>query len=525
MKIQHLLLIYSIALSYLLTSVQGLKTSDHSASLNRGSFPAGFVFGASSSAYQYEGASNADGRKPSIWDIFVKAQGEKIADHSTGDAADEFYYRYKEDIALMKDIGWDSFRFSISWPRVLPKGTITGGVNQKGVDFYNSLIDELLSNGIKPLVTIFHWDVPQALEDEYGGFLSPKIVNDFRDYAEFCFKEFGDRVKNWVTLNEPNLFSQNGYATGTYAPGRCSNYIGNCTEGNSATEPYLVTHNLILSHAAAAKYYREKYQASQKGVLGVAIDTRWMVPKFGIASTKAASRGLDFNFGWIIHPMIYGDYPKTMRYLVGDRLPKFTQEQSHMVNGSLDFIGVNYYTARYADDSTSYSSIYLSYTTDSHVNQTGKFPIEKNGILIGQPTALSSIYIYPKGIRELLQYLKREYNDPLIVISENGMADSNNGSLSIHEALNDSLRIEYHRLHLSYLLQAIQDGVNVNGYYIWSFLDNFEWASGYTVRFGINYVDYGNGLKRYPKNSAFWFKNFLEKKNVTAASPLLLSVE
>ncbi|GAV78257.1 Glyco_hydro_1 domain-containing protein [Cephalotus follicularis] len=521
MIIQHPLLMYLIASSYLLASIEGLKPSHHhSASFNRSSFPSGFVFGASSSAYQYEGATNADGRGPSIWDIFVRAQREKISDNSTGDVADEFYYRYKEDIALMRDIGLDSFRFSISWSRILPNGTISGGVNQKGVDFYNFLIDELMSKGIEPFPGLFHWDTPQALEDEYGGFLSPKIVNDYRDYAGFCFKEFGDRVKYWVTMNEPNILSEYGYARGSYAPGRCSNYIGNCTEGNSATEPYMVTHNLILSHAAAVKLYREKHQASQKGLVGVTTDSMWLVPKFEtIASRKATSRGLDFSYGWVLHPLTYGEYPKTMVELVGDRLPKFTQEQSKMLKGSLDFIGVNYYTARYADDSTSNSSNYPSYTTDSRVNET----VEKNGVLIGQPTTASWLYIYPKGIREILLYIKREYNDPLIFVTENGMGDLNNRSLPISEALKDSLRIEYHHLHLSYLLQAIEDGVNVKGYFLWTFLDDFEWVSGYKLRFGINYVDFENGLNRYHKNSAYWFRNFLKKENVSTAFPLLLS--
>ncbi|KAL5762793.1 hypothetical protein ACOSP7_019057 [Xanthoceras sorbifolium] len=256
----------------LLTCIDGLISSHSSTLLKRSSFPAGFLFGVGSSAYQYEGAAHIDGRKPSIWDTFAIDQPERILDHSNGDVPNNFYHRYKEDIALMKEIGLDSFRFSISWSRILPQGKISGRVNQQGVDFYNNLINELISNGIEPFVTLFHWDLPQALEDEYGGFLSPKIVKDFGEYADFCFKEFGDRVKYWVTLNEPNLFSEFGYATGELAPGRCSIYIENCSSGNSAIEPYIVTHHLILSHAIAVKLYRKKFQA--------------------------ASRALDFQIGW-----------------------------------------------------------------------------------------------------------------------------------------------------------------------------------------------------------------------------------
>ncbi|GKV13455.1 hypothetical protein SLEP1_g24457 [Rubroshorea leprosula] len=497
------------ALTSVLASIEG------STALNRSSFPDGFIFGAASSAYQYEGATNVDGRKPSIWDTFVKEYPDKISDHSSGDAAEEFYYMFKEDIGRMKEIGLDSFRFSISWPRILPLGKISGGINQKGINFYSSLIDHLLSNGIQPLVTMFHWDLPQALEDEYGGFLSPNIVDDFRDYANICFKEFGDRVKMWVTLNEPNLFSDEGYAEGNYAPGRCSDYIGNCTEGNSATEPYIVMHHLILSHANAVQLYKKKYQALQNGKVGVAVSCKWYVPKFDtIASKRAALRARDFLWGWIINPLIYGDYPKTMRDLVGSRLPNFTKQQSRMVKGSINFLGLNYYTARYANDSTYYNSVNLSYTTDSRVNIT----TEKNGIPIGEPTDVSWLYMYPRGIRDLLLYIKRRYNNPTIIITENGMGDLSDESSKMSDLINDTLRIKYHSLHLLYLSKAIKEGVDVKGYYIWSFLDDFEWAAGYTNRFGINYIDYIDGLKRYFKNSALWFYNFLLKENVAIAT-------
>ncbi|KAK2637128.1 hypothetical protein Ddye_031920 [Dipteronia dyeriana] len=480
--------------------------------INRSSFPDGFIFGAGSSAYQYEGAAYIDGRKPSIWDTFTKDQPEKILDHSNGNVADNFYYRYEEDIALMKEIGLNSFRFSISWPRIFPQGKISGGVNQEGVDFYNYLINQLISKGIEPFVTLFHWDLPQALQDEYGGFLSPKVVKDFGEYVDFCFKEFGDRVKHWVTVNEPNLFSATGYSTGTEAPGRCSNYLGNCPEGNSATEPYIAAHHLILCHAYAVKLYRKNYQATQKGVIGISIYTFWAVPKYDtVASHKAASRALDFMFGWIFHPITYGNYPKIMRSVVGNRLPKFTKYESEMVKGSIDFLGVNYYTAFYADDLTSYSTVNLSYTTDNHVNITS----EKNGIPIGQPTGSSWLYIYPNGLREMLLYIKRKYNPPSIYITENGLGDVNSTSWPINKAVNDSLRIKYHSLHLSYLLKTIKEGVDVRGYYIWSFLDNFEWDSGYTYRFGITFVDYEDKLKRYLKHSALWFKNFLLQENTT----------
>uniref|UniRef100_A0A7N2LCS9 Beta-glucosidase n=1 Tax=Quercus lobata TaxID=97700 RepID=A0A7N2LCS9_QUELO len=210
------------------------------------------------------------------------------------------------------------------------------------------------------------------------------VAEDFYHHI----KEFGDRVKLWTTFNEPNTFSSEGYASGTIAPGRCSNYVGNCTFGNSGIEPYMAAHHILLSHATAVKLYREKYQASQMGEIGITVSTFWMVPKYQtIASSKATSRALDFAFGWFAHPVTYGDYPKLMRALVGARLPNLTVIQSKMVKGSLDLLGVNYYTARYADDSTSSSSVSLSYTTDSHVNLTN----EKDGIPIGELVIFLSV--------------------------------------------------------------------------------------------------------------------------------------
>ncbi|KAH9710287.1 Beta-glucosidase 17 [Citrus sinensis] len=415
---------------------------------------------------------------------------EKILDHSNGDVADNFYFRYKEDIALVKQVGFDSLRFSISWSRILPR--------------------------LKPFVTLFHWDTPQALEDEYGGFLSPKIVKDFGDYADLCFKEFGDRVKHWITLNEPETVGENGYAKGTHAPGRCSNYIGNCPAGNSATEPYVAAHHLILSHATAVKLYRQNYQPSQNGLIGITISSIWAVPKFPtVASKKAASRAIDFKFGWFFNPITYGSYPRSMQRLVGNRLPKFTKSQAEMVKGSVDFLGLNYYTADYAEEVTSFSNTNFSYTTDSRVNRTK----EKNGFPLGQPTGSDWLSIYPKGIRELLLYLKKKYNPPPIYITENGVGDVNSSSWPISYALNDTVRVNYYNDHLSYILEAINSGgVDVRGYFAWSFLDNYEWEYGYTSRFGIIYVDYKDGLRRSLKNSALWFKKFLRNQTDVASN-------
>ncbi|RVW93573.1 Beta-glucosidase 12 [Vitis vinifera] len=274
--------------------------------------------------------------------------------------------------------------------------------------------------------------------------------DDFRDFAELCFKEFGDRVKYWITLNEPWTYSNGGYDQGTLAPGRCSNWVnGACTAGNSAIEPYLVGHHLLLSHAAAVKVYKDKYQATQKGKIGITLVSNRMVPYSDQkADKKAVTRALDFMLG-------------CMCTLVGPRLPKFTPEKSMLVKGSFDFLGLNYYTANYAANVPIANTVNVSYSTDSLANLTS-------------------------------------------------ISEVNNNTLTLKEALKDPQRTDFYYHHLLFLqLAMIKDGVNVKGYFAWSLLDDYEWNSGYTVRFGIVFVDYDNGLKRYPKHSALWFKKFL----------------
>ncbi|XP_020528277.1 beta-glucosidase 12-like [Amborella trichopoda] len=405
----------------------------------------------------------------------------------------------------MKYLGVDAYRMSIAWSRILPKGSLKGGVNREGIKHYNNVINELHANDIQPFVTLFHWDLPQALEDAYGGFLSPHIVEDYTNYVDICFREFGDRVKHWITLNEPFSYAYGGYVAGFFAPGRCSYPDGNCTAGNSSTEPYVVAHNLLLSHASVVKLYKEKYQAYQKGLIGISLVTNWMVPYSPSKSNHdAAQRAIDFMFGWFWDPIALGDYPLSMRALVGERLPKFTKEQSLMLKGSYDFLGLNYYTTNYVFNAPSESNV-LSYRTDSQVNYTGM----KNGKLIGPQAGIGFLYIYPKGLKDLLVYIKKRYNNPLIYVTENGVSEFNNASIPLKEALNDQMRVEFYRGHTHYLHRAIQKGVNVNGYFPWTLMDDYEWYLGFSVRFGLVFVDYKT-LKRYPKLSAYWYKNFLK---------------
>ncbi|CAO2198347.1 unnamed protein product [Urochloa humidicola] len=309
----------------------GVEAGDEAAGwtggLSRRSFPKGFVFGTAASAYQVEGMALKDGRGPSIWDAFVKIPGE-IANNATADVTVDEYHRYKEDVKIMKTMGFDAYRFSISWSRIFPNGA--GKVNWKGVAYYNRLINYMLKI--------------EALEVQYGGLLNRKVVKAFADYADFCFKTFGDRVKNWMTFNEPRVVAALGYDDGRFAPGRCTK----CTEGNSATEPYIVAHHLILSHAAAVQRYRQKYQPTQKGRIGILLDFVWYEALTNsTADQAAAQRSRDFHVGWFLHPIIYGEYPKSVQEIVKERLPKFTADEIKMVKGSIDYVGVNQYTAYY----------------------------------------------------------------------------------------------------------------------------------------------------------------------------------
>ncbi|XP_042510734.1 beta-glucosidase 44-like [Macadamia integrifolia] len=469
--------------------------------LSRKTFPKGFTFGTATSAYQVEGMASKDGRGPSIWDAFVKIPGT-IANNATAEVSVDQYHRYKEDVNIMAKLNFDAYRFSISWSRIFPNGT--GKVNWKGVAYYNRLINYLLVRGITPYANLYHYDLPLALEEKYLGLLNRQVVEDYANFAEFCFKTYGDRVKNWMTFNEPRVIAALGYDNGFFAPARCSKPFGNCSAGNSATEPYIAAHNLLLSHAAAVKRYREKYQAKQKGRIGILLDFVWYEPLTrGKADQLAAQRARDFHVGWFLHPIVYGEYPRTMQEIVGDRLPKFTEEEVKMVKGSQDFVGINQYTAYYMYDP--HQTNYIpGYQNDWHCG----FAYDRKGVPIGPKAHSYWLYDVPWGMYKALTYVKERYGNPTVILAENGMDDP--GNVTIPNGLYDTTRINFYKGYLTQLKKAIDDGANVIGYFAWSLVDNFEWKSGYTSRFGIVYVDYKD-LRRYPKMSAQWFKQLLER--------------
>nr|BAO04181.1 acyl-glucose-dependent anthocyanin glucosyltransferase [Delphinium grandiflorum] len=485
------------------------KPADHteldSSALNRKSFPVNFTFGVASSAYQYEGAYEEDGKGPSIWDTYTHRHPERIDDRSNGDVANDQYHHYKEDVALVKDMGFDAYRFSISWPRILPSGKLSGGVNKKGIQYYNDLIDEILSKGLQPYAAIFHWDVPQTIEDEYGGFLSSRIVEDFKDYADLCYREFGDRVKHWITINEPSILATLQYDLGAIGSG-CFESFGTCFPRNSTTIPYVLAHNQLLAHAAAVKIYKEKYQSVQKGQIGLTLLFNLYAPLSQTKADKdAAERANEFNFGWFMDPVTYGEYPKSMQSLCGDRLPKFTKLQSDTLKGSYDFVGLNYYTTFYTANSVISPDAQQNYHTDCRCSVSE----DKSGAPLGPKSDTWWPLLHPKGILDVLRYTKEKYNSPTIYITENGIGGTSNSSLSLEEVLADPLRIEYHRRHLSFVVRAIDEGIDLKGYFAWSLLDAFEWFQGYTTPFGLYYVD-PKTMKRYPKHSSIWFKKFLK---------------
>ncbi|MEO1652278.1 MAG: GH1 family beta-glucosidase [Bacteroidota bacterium] len=452
-------------------------------------FPKDFVWGAATSSYQIEGAYKADGKGPSIWDAFCTIPTRiQNADH--GNQAIDHYHRYKEDVALMKSLGFPAYRFSISWPRVLPTGT--GQINEKGIDFYSRLIDELLENGISPWVTLYHWDLPLALQMEKDGWLHPDIADYFAEYADLCFRSWGDRVNNWITLNEPWVISILGYGKGVFAPGRVSNH-----------EPYVAGHHLLRAHAKAVAIYREQY-AQTGGKIGITNNCDWREPLTDAPEdVAAAERALQFFLAWYADPIYKGDYPSVMRERLGDRLPEFTAEEKQQLLGSSDFFGLNHYTTMYASHAKDgldqvavfgNGGISEDQYVNLHVDKNWEFTSMKWGVV-------------PWGCRKLLEWIDARYDSPDIYITENGFAQDDQ---LIDGKVDDQNRLRYYQEYLKACEEAIENGVKLKGYFAWSLFDNFEWASGYKPRFGITYVDY-ESLERTPKASAYWFKSLIEK--------------
>ncbi|XP_022755960.1 beta-glucosidase 12-like [Durio zibethinus] len=329
---------------------------------------------------------------------------------------------------------------------------------------------------------------------------------DFENNAEICFKTFGDRVKSWITINEPLVIAKFGYTIGVAPPGRCSDRT-TCPAGNAATEPYIAGHNLLLAHATVASFYEYQYQAAQGGHIEMSHAGLYYKPYSDTLFDRvAAKRAMDFELGWFMEPLVRGKYPLSMRRLVKDRLSIFTEKEKKLVKGSFDFIGINYYTSRFVKNiPVNPKPAPVSFLADEHANST----VVKDRVPVG-PKAGGSwfIYIYPKGLYKILKFMQKHY-DRNITITENGVTEKKNDSIPIHQALYDQHRIEFIQKHLQQISKAINNGVNVKGYFYWSLFDDFEWSEGYGVRYGLYHIDYKNNLKRIPKKSAKWYHDFV----------------
>ncbi|TVU34212.1 hypothetical protein EJB05_16043 [Eragrostis curvula] len=449
----------------------------------RGDFPEKFAFGAGTAAYQYEGAAAEDGRSPSIWDTY--AHSARNLNEGTGDIASDGYHKYKalcappEDVKLMTDMGMEAYRFTISWSRLIP--------------------------GIQINVVLYHMDLPQILEDEYGGWVSPRIIDDFTAYADVCFREFGDRVAHWTTMLEPNIMAQGCYDNGGLPPNRCSHPYGtNCTVGNSTTEPYLFVHHSLLAHSSIVKLYREKYQTTQKGIIGLNMYSMGLYPFTDSAEDiDATERAKSFLYGWILHPLVYGDYPETMRKAAGSRLPSFSNNESELVINAFDFIGLNHY-----------SSIYVSNNADAVEGPLQDFTADMATLFTATkndaPTTmlLPGKMVDPQGLEHILRYFQNTYGNFSFYIQENGYGGADG-------KLNDVERIDYLAKYMASTLKAIGSGANVRGYSVWSFVDLYEIFGGYKSYYGLVAVNFNTtGRRRQLRHSAHWYSDFLKNNAI-----------
>jgi beta-glucosidase len=431
---------------------------------NSFSFPDGFLWGAATSAYQVEGSPLADGAGPSIWHRFTRTPW-LVPSGDNGDVACDHYRRYEEDVQLMRDLGLGAYRFSVSWSRVLPEGR--GRVNEKGLDFYRRLVDALLANGIRPLITLYHWDLPAALDDR-GGWLNRDVADWFAEYARVMYRALDDRVQMWSTLNEPWVVTDGGYLHGALAPGH-----------RILFEAPIASHHLLLAHAAGV----EAYRAEGKHQIGLVVNLEPKVPASDSEEDLAATLRADAYMNrQYLDPVIHGRYPAEMREVFGEAWPEFSAEDLARIRQPIDFLGVNYYKRGV----TRFDATALPVRA-SEVRQKRHVYTE------------TSWEVYPPGLTDTLVWVKEQYGDIPLYITENGAAFYDPPTAD--GEVQDPLRVDYLRTHLRAAREAIDRGVDLRGYFVWSLFDNLEWSLGFAKRFGIVHVDFDT-LKRTPKASA-----------------------
>ncbi|MEN2983903.1 MAG: GH1 family beta-glucosidase [Dictyoglomaceae bacterium] len=439
-------------------------------------FPKGFLWGTATASYQIEGGVYEDGKGETVWDRFTHTPGT-IYQNQNGDIACDHYHRWKEDVEIMKFIGLNAYRFSISWARIFPEGK--GSLNLKGLNFYRELIETLLSKNIKPAITLYHWDLPQALEDK-GGWLNRDTSKYFSEYANFMFKTFREYDIIWITLNEPWVHAFLGYGFGVHAPGK-----------RDMKGAFIASHNLLLAHGLAVQSF---FENRIKGQIGISLNLSPIHPGENTPEDWEAVQIQDgFVNRWFLDPLFYGKYPEDIwKILEKNKWAfNFPLDDFKTINLPFDFIGVNYYTRSIVKKDPENSFLGIKFVST-----------EKEKTEMGWE-------IYPKGLYELLIRLKKDY-PRTIYITENGAAFND---LLEYGIVKDEKRINYLKEHIKEAYNALKDGVDLRGYFVWSLMDNFEWAHGYSKRFGIVYIDYKT-QKRILKDSAYFYKKVIEQNGL-----------
>jgi beta-glucosidase len=453
------------------------QTDQHLATI----FPPNFLWGAATASYQIEGAVHEGGRGPSIWDTFSATPG-KVFQGDNGDIADDHYHRMPEDIELMARLGLQAYRFSIAWSRILPQGR--GQVNNVGLDFYDRLVDNLLLKGIQPFATLYHWDLPQALQDE-GGWLDRATAYAFADYAEIVARRLGDRVAGWITLNEPWCSAFLGYGIGIHAPG--------IQDRQSAFD---AGHHLLLAHGLAVPRLR----AFSKAQVGTTLNFTPGYPADDRPETQQALERYDaFSNRWFLDPIARGSYPELLFEGPGIKQPPIANEDLAIISTPIDFLGINNY-------SRSVIRGHQADTPEDTIEHVTSIP-EASYTDMGWE-------VYPDGLFSLLTRLHNEYHIPKMYVTENGAAFKDQWDSA--DVVEDPSRIAYLSSYIRAVGDAIQQGAPIQGYFVWSLLDNFEWAEGYSKRFGIVYVDYQT-QRRIIKNSGHWYADLIARYKETHA--------
>lgn len=452
----------------------------------RGAFPPDFLWGAGTSAYQIEGATHEDGRGLSVWDRFVTIPGATYQGE-TGEIAADHYHRMEDDVAIMAELNLNAYRFSLSWPRIVPQGS--GAVNERGLDFYDRLVDALLAHGISPVATLYHWDLPVTLQEK-GGWLNRDTAYAFADYAEIVARRLGDRVNWWITQNEPWCSAYLGYADGIHAPG--------VRDKNLAV---VVGHHVLLGHGLSVPRLR-KHISSQAQV-GIAIDFYPVYAADDRPETLLAIKRADtFRNRWFLDPVFRGHYPEDLFTDLKVEPPPVLEDDFSIISVPVDFLGVNYYSRMIVRDREN------GMTTPGQTGHNESYEAVER--IPGASYTEMGWEVFPEGLANILTRINREYGPKAMVVTESGAAfnDHWDGDGTVH----DQQRIDFLRAHIQTVAQVIRQGVPIKGYFVWSFLDNFEWAEGYRKRFGLVYVDYPT-QRRIIKDSGRWYASFVASQS------------